>query len=130
MGEGMKVTLSVLTPSEYSQEFHQGMVNRMEVSFHKYGRVVDAKGKIDEIKSLKQRLQRYEETGNTEWLMDVANIAMIEFMHRGPEAFRATESHESPGLTYTTGEVSARRVNPNEQEKAELVKDFYKGRAE
>jgi hypothetical protein len=130
MAEVMKIELSVLTPSEFSKEFHQGMVNRMEVSFHKYGYLMDAVGKIDEIKSLRQRLQRYEETGNTEWLMDVANIAMIEFMHRGPEAFRATESHESPGLTWVNGEVSARKVNPTEVEKAEIVKDFYKGRAE
>jgi hypothetical protein len=122
--------IKVLTPSEFSLEFHQGMTNRMEVSFHKYGRVMDAKGKVDEIACLLKRVEKYRETGNTEWLMDVANFAMIEFMHKGSEAFRATESHESPGLKYLHGEESARRHSPNEAEKAELVQDFYKGRTE
>jgi hypothetical protein len=88
--------------SEYhSQEFHQLMVNRMIVSHHKYGKVADNyPTKQDAIKSLEQRLRLYKKTGNTEWLVDVANFCMIEFMRpKHPKAhFRATESKESPGL--------------------------------
>ena len=114
--------------SEISQEFIQGMVNRMMVSYHKYGKVMDAIGKVDEIASLEKRIQRYKDTKNTEWLMDVGNFAMIEFMHRGAEAFRATDSNESPGLKYKTGEESDRPHTPTEQQKAEIVSSFYGNR--
>jgi hypothetical protein len=100
--------------TENSQEFHQGMVDRMGVSWFKYGPVADAypskvraltlDGDTEE-GSLEKRLQRYRETGNREWLMDVANFAMIEFMHpRHPAAhFRSTDSHESPGRRWNNG---------------------------
>ncbi len=86
------------------------MVNRMMVSFHKYGRVADAyPQKVDAIESLKQRLDKYAETGNTEFLMDVGNFAMIEFMHPShPNAyFEGTDSDASPGRITTAGEVTA-----------------------
>jgi len=120
--------LKVITPSECSLKFHQGMVNRMEVSFHKYGKVMDAKGKIDEIACLEKRLQKYKETGNTEWLMDVANFAMIEYMHRGTEFFRSTDSDESPGLVHRGGRESSLPHTPTETQKAAIVSDFYKDR--
>jgi hypothetical protein len=94
--------------SEFSQSFAQGMADRMAVSFCKYGRVAEAYPKrVDAIASLKLRLEKYEQTGNTEWLMDVANFAMIEFMHPRHEKahFRATDSKESPGRKWH-GEVN------------------------
>jgi hypothetical protein len=94
--------------SEVSREFLQGMADRMAVSYCKYGRVAEAYPKrVDAIASLKLRLEKYAQTGNTEWLMDVANFAMIEFMHpRHPEAhFRPTDSRESPGRKWH-GEVN------------------------
>jgi len=81
----------------------------MAVSFCKYGPVAEAyPAKVDAIASLKQRLERYEETGNTEWLMDVSNFAMIEWMHPRHRAahFRATDSDESPGRQLVAGGVS------------------------
>lgn len=95
------ISISAPCPSsEFSEEFVQGMLNRMAVSYAKYGAVADAyPSRVDAIASLKARLDRYDRDGNTEWLMDVANFAMIEFMRpRHPEAhFRATDSRESPG---------------------------------
>lgn len=93
--------------SEVSEEFIQGMRNRMAMSYFKYGAVRDAyPHKVSALESLRKRLANYEETGNTEWLMDVANFAMIEFMcpahHRAH--FRATDSKESPGrAAFDTG---------------------------
>lgn len=98
--------------SEFSPEFVQGMANRMAVSFHKYGKVSDGfPENIDAISSLHVRLNKYEETGNTEWLMDVANFAMIEFMHpRHPLVhFEGTDSDQSPGRVRHSGEVDADR---------------------
>lgn len=66
--------------NQISDAFIQGMLNRMIHGFHKYS---DLKRKVDapdSIKCLKQRLKNYSETGNTEWLIDVANFAMMEFM--------------------------------------------------
>ena len=86
--------------SQYSTAFLQGMVNRMLTSYHKYGHIKDAVDiKMDMVKNLEKRLELYKETGNTEWLMDVANYAMIEYMHpQHPDAhFRATSADESPG---------------------------------
>jgi hypothetical protein len=92
--------------SEFSDRFVEGMRARMVVSYFKYGPVADGyPGRVDALASLETRLRRYRETGNAEWLMDVANFAMIEFMHpRHPEAyFRPTDSDESPGRTRLDG---------------------------
>jgi hypothetical protein len=87
-------------PSEFSESFVEKMKARMAMSFHKYGPIRDAyPHKVSALESLRKRLERYEETGNTEWLVDAANFAMIEFMlpsHRSAH-FRPTDSSESPG---------------------------------
>lgn len=95
------VSIALAAPTEVSRTFLQGMADRMAISFHKYGPAkVNYPFPANAIESLRKRLSKYEETGNTEWLIDVANFAMIEYMHPGhPEAhFRATDSNESPGL--------------------------------
>jgi len=127
--------LSVPFHSEVSNRFLQGMVDRMTMSRHKYGPVADAyPHKVDAIGSLLIRLIRYlgakrfqeacEEAlfkapyvesaphrrtnGNTEYLMDVANFAMIEFMlPRHPDAhFKAEDSSQSPGRAQNDGSLS------------------------
>lgn len=98
--------------TEFSEDFVQGMKNRMHVSFFKYGPVADAYPfKVDAIASLMQRLRKYAETGNTEWLIDAANFAMIEFMHpRHPHAyFAGTDDDASPGrVALRTGKEDKR----------------------
>lgn len=103
--------LKVAKPTEVCQYFLQGMVDRMAVSFHKYGPLTEAPkppNNIDEIAGLKKRLALYEETGNGEWLVDVANFAMIETMlkYHPSYHFRPTDSDESPGLIDAKGEAS------------------------
>jgi len=86
--------------SEWSQHFLQYMINRMAMSFSTYGLVREAyPDKVDALKSLRIRLQKYEQTGNKEYLVDVANFAMIEFMHPGHTNahFEAVDSNVSPG---------------------------------
>jgi len=92
--------------SEVSADFVQGMADRMAVSFHKYGPVAESTS--DHIASLIKRLEKYGVDGNTEWLMDVANFAMIEFMKpRHPYAhYRPTDSNESPGRVTKDGRVT------------------------
>ncbi len=108
-GYAIQYPLDTVPDTEFSQKFVQGMANRTVVSYFKYGAVPDAVGKVDFIASLYKRLGMYAETGNTEWLMDVGNFAMFEFMHPGhPQAhFKATDADESPGRLTVNGETTA-----------------------
>lgn len=94
--------LDKILETEFSEDFVQKMKNRMITSYYKYGKLADNYGgcNVDAIKSLKKRLDKYKEDGNTEWLVDVANFAMIEFMYPQHEQahFKGTDSRESPGL--------------------------------
>lgn len=69
--------------TEYNDEFDTLRKNRMIVSFYKYGPVSTnyKNSYIKGIESLEKRLQMYKDTGNTEFLCDIANFAMIEFMY-------------------------------------------------
>ena len=104
--------------TEFSEMFAQGMADRMAMSYSKYGAVADAyPHKMDAIASLHKRLERYAETGNTEFLMDVGNFAMIEFMHpRHARAhFTPKDSSDSPGRVNTSGELT-HAANTHERE--------------
>ncbi len=98
--------------TEWSMQFLQGMVDRMGLSWIKYGLVAEWFPKnLNALECLQLRLAKYAETGNTEYLMDAANFAMIEFMHpRNPNAFfKPTDSDGSPGRVRNTGAVDAER---------------------
>ena len=105
--------------SEYSLQFLQGMLDRMAVSYNKYGKVSEGyPTRISAIESLQMRLERYAETGNTEFLIDAANFAMIEFMlpRRKGAHFDPTDSAESPGRMTTTGRIVRSEKNNRLQE--------------
>lgn len=77
-------TMEQILKTEYSERFDEIRKSMMCVSYYKYGAMKDNYKKhktIDAIGSLKKRLRKYEETGNTEFLADIANFAMIEFMY-------------------------------------------------
>jgi hypothetical protein len=62
-------------------DFILGMRRRMEVSYCKYGAVAIAyPHKVNALESLLLRIDKYLESRNSEFLMDVANFAMIEAM--------------------------------------------------
>lgn len=69
---------------EYSEKFDELRKNRIRVSFHEYGSAADnfGKGFVQAIPTLEKCLDKYKETGNTEYLCDLANYAMFEFMYR------------------------------------------------
>jgi len=86
----------------YSEKFDKLRQNRMIMGHYRYGPLKEncLPGMVDTIASLEKRLDAYKRTGNTEFLTDVANFAMIEFMYpQHPEAhFKATEHDEGPGI--------------------------------
>jgi hypothetical protein len=108
--EMSRYTISLAAPAtEMSHFFMQGMANRMAISYYKYGPVADGyPSKVSAIKSLSARIDAYTATGNTEYLIDAANFAMIEFMHPsiGDAYFTGTDSDFSPGRIAQTGRVS------------------------
>ena len=90
--------------NEYSTEFDKLRKSRVEVSFYKYGAARDnfGSGRVDAIGSLELCLDKFKETGNTEYLLDVANYAMFRYMFPLPgEYFKTTDSSESAGTVGT-----------------------------
>lgn len=70
--------------TEYSEQFDKIRKDMMIMSYYKYGPLKDNYGTykcMNAIENLKIRLEKYLETGNTEYLADVANFAMLEFMN-------------------------------------------------
>ena len=90
----MEIKKILLT--EYSERFDEIRKNMMVVSYYKYGAMKNNYKQlktINAIGSLEKRLQKYKETGNTEFLADIANFAMIEYMYpQHPDAhYKATD---------------------------------------
>ena len=87
---------------EYSEEFDKLRKNRVEVSYHKYGSAKDNFGQhlVNAIESHDLCIKKYQETGNTEYLLDAANYLMFEYMYpnRRDAYFKATSSSESAGI--------------------------------
>jgi hypothetical protein len=92
--------------SELFPEVDELCNNRMLTSYYKYGPVKENYGNklINAMKEARKRMERYEQDGNTEWLLDAINQLKIEFKYpQHPTAyFRATRAEESPGLTGMT----------------------------
>ena len=98
--------------TEWNTAFIERMKNSMVVSYYKYGPLRDAyPEKINAIESLKVRLAAYERTGNADFLVDVANFALIEATApRHPKAhYAAQDSSASPGRVNADG----RRTHEN-----------------
>lgn len=90
---------------EYSKRFDELRQSAVLTSYHKYGPSKEnfRKGMVDAIGSLKKNLKKFEETGNTEYLVDVANYAMFRFMYpQGNESYRPTDSNQSAGVDGVT----------------------------
>lgn len=86
---------------DYSEEFDTLRKNSILQSHYKYGWMSETYPELaDPFGSLEKRVELYKQTGNADWLVDIANFAMIEFMHPAHKNFhfRRTGSDESPGL--------------------------------
>lgn len=127
---------SGIPATEFSEMFVQYMANRMGISFFKYGPVSEAyPSKVDAIATMKEKIKLYEEggavkgkqiePGNTEYLIDAANYAMIEFMYpKSPLAFfKATDSDGSTGRTWRDG--SQTDMGHGSAQRNAAVQSFY-----
>ena len=80
----MSGTIDTILKTEYSRRFDEIRQNMMVMSYYKYGPMKDNYDKykcMDALGNIEKRLAKYRETGNTEFLADIANFAMIEFMY-------------------------------------------------
>lgn len=87
--------------NEYSEEVDKMRKNRVEVSFYKYGpaRINFGEGLVKARNSALMCIEKYDKTGNTEYLLDAMNYLMFEFMFPSREDafFKPTDSSESAG---------------------------------
>ena len=86
---------------DFSEAFVNKMKNAIEMSHYKYGWASKTYPELAQAyKCIKQRLELYEKTHNKEYLIDVANFAMLEFLYPAfkDASYIPTDSDKSPGL--------------------------------
>jgi hypothetical protein len=85
--------------TQFSEFFLQGMLDRVGQGFFTYGSVVEMGHTKDYRKNIDRRLEEYDKTHNTEFLIDAANFCMLTFIcPNDPRAFfKTTSETESPG---------------------------------
>ena len=98
---------------DYSERFDELRRNRVQVSHYKYGRASKnfRAGNVDALATMDLCIQKYRDTGNTEYLVDAANYCMFEFMFPQVKGahFRPTDSAESAGVVGIT-EVEMKKL--------------------
>lgn len=76
----VEVDLDEMRRTEWSPEFERLMRNRLILGAYRYGRLNSTgKPQYNRIESVRKRLLLYENTGNTEYLVDCADLLLLEF---------------------------------------------------
>lgn len=92
------------------------MNQAMTVSYHKYGPVKDAyPHKVNAIASLEQRLKLYKKTHNADYLIDIANFSMIEYMRPSHDDFHDSPTDGGEGRCWHNGGRANERRNDGER---------------
>lgn len=94
-------TREAILGRDFSNEFVQKMQNAIEMSHEKYGWASKTyPGLAQAYKSIKKRLELYEKTHNKEYLVDIANFAMLEYLYPSfaDAKYDPKDSDASPGL--------------------------------
>jgi hypothetical protein len=75
------MSLEELQKSEWSSLFEQLMRNRLVMGAFRYGRLgAEGKPQFNRAAYMMLCIQKYKKTGNLECLVDVANLALVEFV--------------------------------------------------
>lgn len=86
---------------DFSEAFIDKMKNAIEMSHYKYGWAKKTYPELAQAyKCIAERLEAYIKTHNKEYLIDVANFAMLEFLYPAfPDArYSPSDSDKSTGL--------------------------------
>lgn len=98
---------------DFSEEFVLKMKNAIETSHYKYGWASKTYPELAQaVKCIQERLEMYIKTHNKEFLVDIANFAMLEYLYPTFEdsKYIATDSSASPGLA---GGISYKELMDN-----------------
>lgn len=90
-------SMESLKLSEWDDHFEQLMRNRLVMGAIRYGRIgVVGKPQYDRVTSMIKRLQKYADNGNKEFLVDVANLCLLEFVecNHSKQHFHAVDEQE------------------------------------
>lgn len=89
--------LATLQKTEWSTEFEQYMRNRLIMGAFRYGLMAEKKkrNKYNLLGTVRSKIKKYVETGNKEYLVDIANYCLLEFeCNDHPNAhFHALDDH-------------------------------------
>lgn len=88
----VKINFEDLKKSEWSTEFEKLMRNRLILGSIRYGlmghgSIPKGKPKYDRCNSIRKRLKAFEQTGNAEFLVDVANFSLLLFEEKDHQNF-------------------------------------------
>ena len=75
-----RYNIEELYRTEWSHPFERLMRNRLVFGAYRYGRLHEANKPVyDRVAGIQRKLEVYKDTHNTEMLVDIANLAMLEF---------------------------------------------------
>ena len=100
LGEKPILDFEEVKKSQWSDQFITYMRNRMIVGAYRYGMIRDEnQPKYDNIGSLIERAALYLESGNQEHLVDIANLALVEYIsgccHLAPHFFSTDDGYHT-----------------------------------
>ena len=118
MSKSIKASDSIksILQTETNPEFRKRQEQSMVVSFHKYGPIREGyPHRVNAIASLKKRLRLYEETGNADYLIDIANFAEIEFTLPAHPNYHDDPKEGNEGRYWQGGGQSSIKRNDGER---------------
>lgn len=76
-----------IVKSQWNEKFESLRRARMNLGYFRYGEIKGNAKRYDNIGSAIVRLEEYRRTGNSEFLVDAANLCMIEFTQENHPEF-------------------------------------------
>ncbi|HPI18738.1 MAG TPA: hypothetical protein PKY56_00070 [Candidatus Kapabacteria bacterium] len=77
--------LTIIKETQWSVEFEELMRNRLVMGAFRYGMFGKQSKKYDHTSSIPKRLELYKQTKNAEYLVDIANLCMAEYIDNKPK---------------------------------------------
>ena len=99
--EELMKTREDILKKDFSESFISKMKNAIEMSHYKYGWASKTYPELAQArKCVQERLDLYNKTHNKDYLVDIANFAMLEYLYPSyaDAAYTPTDSDKSPGL--------------------------------
>lgn len=110
-----KYDFATLQKTEWSPQFEQYMRNRLIMGALRYGLLSEKRkkgGKWELLEAIKTKIEKYEETGNTEYLVDAANYCLLAFEcdSHPNKHFHALDDHHDHCKPKRLQEARLRRI--------------------